>query len=169
MRRIQGPFTVEGYRARRAEIEREVAALPHWALNKWEPYYYVYRYYNDDAPIGHRLHYIGMTRDFIQRDSFHSWKSPWRMALPITRIEIVEYPDKWAAEEAERLAIRFEIPCHNGIHNDRWRANHPEGWLTPACDPEYLRTGKTDGERRREAMDKLGEVLDLSSLPFTAS
>lgn len=149
-------MNLEQYIARREQIDR-TGEFDH--VHRNDAPHYVYRYYNDSAPIGHRLLYIGMTKDFVQRDEFHQWRSSWRTGLPITRVEIEEYPTKRDAERAERLAIQYEIPCRNNDHNRNWPTNHPSGGHEPACDPEFARTGTTEWQRMREAMDKLGEIL----------
>jgi predicted GIY-YIG superfamily endonuclease len=102
-----------------------------WTQAEWEasePDYILYRYWNDIAPVGHQLLYIGITHDFYQRDDSHRRRSTWRSQS--TRVEVELHPNRQAAMLAEHHAIVAEVPIHNTTHTDvaKWQAEHGD-WL----------------------------------------
>lgn len=88
----------------------------------------VYRCYDHE---GHLL-YIGCTWDINARLNVHasSWSNPASAVLNMrmTRYEVVEYPDKATARQAERKAIYDEAPLLN-LHHQRERITPAERYL----------------------------------------
>lgn len=111
----------------------------------------LYRYYDDED----RLLYIGISGALADRERTHIGSSRW-MDLS-ARSEIVRYPSRPEAEEAEREAIETEQPLFNKQHN-----NTPEAkrWLAA-----YLREiGRSDWLEEPTAPPRL-EVVPASVGP----
>jgi len=73
----------------------------------------VYRLY-DAADV---LLYIGVAKNFGLRWAQHASAKPWWPE--VQRQTVNWYPDRPAAEAAEKEAIRAESPRHNVIHTPR--------------------------------------------------
>lgn len=61
------------------------------------------------------LLYVGVSEDPIRRWSQHATSKPWWQQ--VTRCELVWHHTRHAALLAEKLAIREEMPKHNGTHS----------------------------------------------------
>ena len=72
----------------------------------------LYRYYDADD----ELLYVGMTGDLAEREVEHIRDSTWMDFAARSTIE--RFPTRDEAEEAERDAIRSEVPLFNIAHND---------------------------------------------------
>lgn len=71
----------------------------------------LYRHYDEQG----RLLYIGISLHAINRLNNHMRGSDWRDQ--IAKVEMVSYPSRMLALQAERQAIKDERPRHNVIHN----------------------------------------------------
>lgn len=100
----------------------------HAELQQYYKHCYVYRYWNDIAPAGHQLLYIGFSKDFYARDRAHWMKSLWRRQA--TRVDVEVYPNERDALTAEWKAIIAEVPIYNTTHTDvaRWQELHGD-WM----------------------------------------
>lgn len=72
----------------------------------------LYRWHDDRL----NLLYVGITHDIKQRSAGHARKSCWWVFA--TRQDIEWFPNRAAAEAAERSAIKNERPIFNRQHND---------------------------------------------------
>lgn len=76
---------------------------------------HLYRFFGDDD----RLLYVGITHHPASRFSKHKREKPW---AEIRRIELEHFPDRDAAETAERAAIQNEGPVWNVVHTGGQRS-----------------------------------------------
>lgn len=67
----------------------------------------LYRFYDGDGD----LLYVGISWSPWRRWKQHRAKSPWFGSA--TRVTCDVYPNEWTALDAERAAIRNELPCFN--------------------------------------------------------
>lgn len=86
----------------------------------------LYRHFDADG----RLLYAGISASPIKRLAEHQ-SSAW--FGDIRRVDIVMYPDRAAAEVAERAAIRDEYPVHNKHRTFRRKAR--PGLAVPHANP----------------------------------
>lgn len=111
----------------------------------------LYRYFDDKD----RLLYIGISSSLGGRHKTHIGSSHW-MELT-ARSEVVRYPSRAKAEDAEREAIKTEQPLFNKQHNDTPKARERLS--------AYLREiGRTDLEPT-PAVVRLTPVTSLQSVP----
>ena len=66
----------------------------------------LYRFFNSED----ELVYVGISLSGLRRMSQHSRKPWWS---EVARTELVHFPDRESAREAERIAIRDEAPLYN--------------------------------------------------------
>ena len=110
--------------------------------------HYVYRVYDGQD----RLLYIGCTvevgaRMAVHRSFGNKSEASFVIGLIGDRVESVQYPNRAAAREAEREAIKAEAPLLNREHNPTRWVKTSEGWvqlsgptvadLLPKPDPEF--------------------------------
>lgn len=75
----------------------------------------LYRFY-DASDV---LLYVGITQQWEIRMASHRRGAPWWDLAE--RLTFAVYPDRQAAQDAERAAIKGESPVYN-IHRPGWRA-----------------------------------------------
>lgn len=78
----------------------------------------LYRFYDSD----NTLLYVGVTVDLERRLAEHLNEKHWYTDME--RIKVEHFPSRYAAESAEKRAIRQEFPLHNVAYNDECEA----GW-----------------------------------------
>lgn len=115
------------------EIYPHLKPVKEWSTRKFvdstRDHHYVYRYWNDIAPVEHQLLYIGFTAQPTQRDNAH-WRTSRQWRRQATRYAVDVYPTRESALHAEWLAIEAEVPIYNSVNTDweRWHEKHGD-WM----------------------------------------
>lgn len=113
----------------------------------------------DERGVGHygtRLLYVGITDDYGRRMRQHAEKKWWK---DIEKVTVQKFPSRVAAAEAEKVAIREELPLHNRIHSSssaqvaaipraRSHRESPESLLSIAEAAAYLAVNPKTIRRR---------------------